>query len=290
MIENPKTLPHELNYAGRCVNSRYFKFRGPPDGYDLMARDWDTAIILDACRHDVFAEESTLDGDLSKEIAPGSNSRRFIQETFKGRSFHDTVYVSGNPFTPILDDDTFYDVKLDETWSDRSSEAPPEQITDAAIDVHEEYPNKRVIVHYMTPHRPYISNEFQYIEDRIECLRGLGGAVLRSATWDEVRAAYRANLRLVLEHVEELLEYVQGKVVVTADHGEMLGERARPIPVRVYGHPRYCYIPELVEVPWFEIENGERREVREEPPVGSVDVDEEARKERLQALGYLEEA
>lgn len=286
VIENPRKTPHALRYIGKRLNYRHFKYLTTHNGNDLMARDWDTAIILDACRYDFFAEECTLEGELTKAISPASSSYGFISETFKGRTFHDTVYVTGNPFTTVLNDDTFHDVELDEAWDGREQEAPPGRVTSAAIDAHREYPNKRIIVHYMTPHSPYIADGYGHVDDEIgNCL---GVSYLKDTTWSEVRAAYRANLRLVLEHVGELLEAIQGKVVVTADHGEMLGERMRPIPVRVYGHPRGCYLPELVEVPWLEIENGPRREVRAESPVGSLDVDEETKEERLRALGYLD--
>lgn len=287
IIENPRSAPLALKHVAKRLNYYYFQYHGPPDSDDLMAADWDTAIILDACRYDVFAEECTLDGNLSKAISPATNSHGFISETFKGETFHDTVYVTGNPFTTILEDDTFHDVKLDEAWDGRSEEAPPERITTAAIDAHREHPDKRIIVHYMTPHSPYIADGYEHVDDAIGSWQSVN--YLQGTTWDEVRAAYRANLRLVLEHVEELLESIEGKVVVTADHGQILGERTRPIPVRVYGHPARYYVSGVLDVPWFEIKKGERRDVQAELPVGSIDVDEETRERRLQALGYVEE-
>lgn len=49
---------------------------------------------------------------------------------------------------------------------------------------------------------------------------------------NDLRRAYRENLIIVLEHVTrlcyELLHYKPaGQIVITADHGELLGEKGR---------------------------------------------------------------
>ncbi|WP_227374919.1 hypothetical protein [Haladaptatus halobius] len=38
-------------------------------------------------------------------------------------------------------------------------------------------------------------------------------------------------------------------VVVSADHGEFLGERLFPTPVQIYGHSDGVYMEEFVKVP-----------------------------------------
>jgi len=48
----------------------------------------------------------------------------------------------------------------------------------------------------------------------------------------EVWEAYIENLHVVLPHVEDLMTSLEGKTVVSSDHGNMVGERARPIPIR----------------------------------------------------------
>lgn len=277
----------EVNYLGRRANQLVGARTGPPDGYRLMERDWDTAVILDACRYDTF--ESTYDlgvGELSKAVAPGSESREFFQRTFRGRTYHDTVYVTGNPYITILPSDTFHAVTLDDAWNEAGTEAPPERITAAALEAHEAYPTKRVIVHYMTPHRPFIAPDARHVDEKVGNWRGMYWPERTSR--EAVRTAYRRNLELVLEHVTELLESVDGKVVVTADHGELLGERIRPIPTRCYGHHPSLYVPQLTEVPWLEVPSEDRRTVEAEPPAEELSVEEEARTKRLRALGYVE--
>ena len=69
-----------------------------------------------------------------------------------------------------------------------------------------------------------------------------------------LRNAYKENLEVVLESVAELLEHVSGNILITADHGEYLGENGR------YGHGLVPRRPPIVEVPWLIIENEKSRE------------------------------
>lgn len=58
---------------------------------------------------------------------------------------------------------------------------------------------------------------------------------------------YEKNLHLVLKHISQLIKKLPGKTVVTADHGDLLGEGG------VYGHPAGRRDRLLVEVPWLEV-------------------------------------
>lgn len=70
-------------------------------------------------------------------------------------------------------------------------------------------------------------------------------SVRRSMGVEGLRRAYTENLRLVLDRFSVLLSSLQGRVVVTADHGELLGEGGR----FSHGHGRRERL--LLEVPWF---------------------------------------
>jgi hypothetical protein len=59
---------------------------------------------------------------------------------------------------------------------------------------------------------------------------------------------YEENLRIALESVAELIPELDGRVVVTADHGEAFGEEG------VWEHHVETHIPPLMEVPWLEVE------------------------------------
>lgn len=102
--------------------------------------------------------------------------------------------------------------------------------------------------------------------------------------------AYRENLEAVLPAVERLLSELDGRTVVTADHGQLFGERLFSIPIRKYGHPPGLYPEELVKVPWHVFDEGPRREIvsEERPGKSSRDTeDEELARERLRDLGYV---
>lgn len=97
---------------------------------------------------------------------------------------------------------------------------------------------------------------------------------------------YEHNLNEALPHVEELVESLGGKTVVTSDHGHHLGERASPIPIKEIGHPRGVFTRTLVDVPWLVIDTEERRDVTKEATAEGSRIDEDEVKDRLKALGY----
>lgn len=76
----------------------------------------------------------------------------------------------------------------------------------------------------------------------------IGAAVLEVGD-EGLREAYEHNLRQVLKQISNLKEKLPSskKIIVTADHGEFLGEDGR------YGHRRGERDSILVEVPWFRV-------------------------------------
>lgn len=272
----------------QSINQRYHArtYNNNNNGYDLINADWDTAIILDACRYDTFADCNRYDGDLVKKTAVGSESREFFKSTFKGKDFHDTVYVTGNPYITILDDDTFHNTYVDQAWNIAGTAAAPDRMTDVAIKAHKSHPNKRIIVHYMQPHLPIVAPGYDDINDDI---RYYGGDYFPCGdlTVESLYDAYEANLRYVLDHVDDLLADIQGKVLITSDHGELMGERQSPIPIKGFDHQEQLYVDGLMNVPWITVDNGSRRYITSDDPVGKIDIDEQDRRDQLRSLGYL---
>jgi len=64
---------------------------------------------------------------------------------------------------------------------------------------------------------------------------------------ERLKDAYRDNCERVLNEASKLIESTAGKVIVTSDHGDLLGEGGR------YGHPGGDSHSVLKEVPWLEI-------------------------------------
>lgn len=276
------------------VNNAIFRLHHG-EGVRVMEEDWDTLILLDACRYDMFADRVPFEGELKSRISLGSTSEEFLRQNFEDSEHHDTVYVNANVYFPKVGLDqnrTFYSVidLLDE-WDEDLEIAHPNTVTEAAREAHEQFPNKRVIVHYMQPHIPFIGEKGRKITEQV----GNRNAWVpfrngnRPLSIEELWTGYNENLDLVFDYVEELLNEIDGKVVISADHGNMVGERQGPVPTkRIFGHPWGVYSEELVKVPWF-VMDGERRTITPEPPTTEQDTDshsEDLIDQRLRTLGY----
>lgn len=285
-------------YAPIELNNVLFRLRN--DSCTLvMAEDWDTLVLLDACRYDMFEERIDIEGDLQSRVSAGSTSEEFLERNFGDGTYHDTVYVNTNPYLSKLglDEGTFHAVVdlLDE-WDDELETVRPETVTSAALDAHDRYPNKRLIIHFMQPHIPFIGEMGREItakgwDRNVAGLAGKtvwqqlrdGGDIDASRVWD----AYCENLDLVLSQVRVLLEELDGKSVISSDHGNMVGERLTPIPSRKkYGHFYGVYTSELVRVPWHMIDADERRTITTDPPVDGQTRTDDVVERRLDALGY----
>ncbi|MFW6435206.1 MAG: hypothetical protein ACOCY1_02395 [Halovenus sp.] len=269
----------------------------------MVAEDWDTLIVLDACRYDLFAERADLPGTLRARDSRAAHTSEFILGNFHERDLTDTVYVTASPILqrgyPEKYDPNFHaivNVWEEDGWDDEHNSVHPETMVEWALEAAETYPDKRLIVHFMQPHYPFIAADTKLdkesVPDPTEITTDVWHEMMvKSADADPeaVVDAYRANFDLVVPYVRELLDALSGKTVVTSDHGNMLGERSWPLPVSEWGHPPGVYTEQLVRVPWLEYESGPRRTVVAEPPEDDVeDVTSDVVRDRLRQLGYAE--
>lgn len=305
LLSNPRRLLGAAHFLGSEVNRRLL-YRKSPEGVRVLDETWGNLLILDACRYDVFAEHHPFQkGRLEKRRSLGSDSWGFIQRNFAGEKYHDTVYISANPFTRTIPDGTFHAVHnlLKKYWDGDAGTVRPEAVVDMTRSLANRYDDKRLIVHFMQPHFPPIGPTAEQIDSAgiVELdedqnplwspeergiwtlLRFNDPAVTVDAAWE----SYLENFSIVCDHVKILLEELSGRSVITADHGNLFGEWTGPIPARAYGHPRDLFVDELVEVPWYIVE-GERRQTSSDPPVAVDKVDETIMKDRLASLGYRE--
>jgi len=281
------------------------------DQYTLIWNtNWKYLIILDACRYDyfekVYKDYGTLrSGKLKRAISPGSSTTEWLEAIFQGRECKYVIYISANPYVnskglpyrgfnpkPIIS--RFYRVidVWDWGWNEELSTVHPKEVNKAVLITKRLYPDKRLIIHYIQPHFPYLSlaqegikiAELRIYRERgptatrfIDKVRGfirwkiflklMGDRGLKLAFklvgkpleyneliahklgMEGLRRAYEENLKLVLSYVDKLVPHLKGKglVIITADHGELLGERG------LFDHPERVRVPELVEVPWLEI-------------------------------------
>lgn len=297
-LKNPKRLRGEMRKICYKINRRIHSL-SPKQGVSVMDEDWDNLIILDGARYDMFKEVSDLEGDLTKRISRGSTSSEFITENFVGHSYHDTVYITANPYYELIENGVFHDViPLLDRWDRELQTVLPSEVVSAANEANSDYPDKRLIIHFMQPHIPFIGEKGQSIgadgwttgidnEEGISTWNLLMYEYDCNFTPEEAISAYSENHEIAIEHAHSLSKNLVGKTVLTTDHGNMIGERMSPIPARAYGHITGLREPGLVNIPWQTLSHDNRKRIKPEPPETEISkMSEEERKKRLEALGY----
>lgn len=287
-----------------------------PIGTNVYEREWDVLVVLDGCRTDLMGEVAPahqLGGDVRSIWSVGSTSREWLAKTFSP-AYRDeiakTAYVTANPYTDDIlspgtpeDNDSPFNpanwqsadrsefASVEEVWQngwdDELGTVPPRAVTDSGIAAARKADPDRLILHYMQPHQPFVparkrarspegdGGEPPWLDQN--CWRALrDGAVTREELW----SAYRENLSYVLEDVDLLRSNVDAeRVVLTADHGNALGEWG------MYGHPNGFVHPSVKRVPWVETSANDTGDY--EPEVAETGAHEQSVDERLESLGYL---
>lgn len=243
----------------------------PHEGVHVVEEEWDTLVVMTGCRYDVFEEVNDIDGMLSKKRSQGTSLVEWLTVNFPDY-YDDIVYVSGNPrissehfeqssgsFRGI---DHFHEVVdvAHEAWNDERNTVPPAAVTEAALQARDAHPNKRLIVHYLQPHAPWIGDpeivgddlgiSYASPSEWFERSGELGpwgefGLAAEMYSLTHLYDAYVGNVQIVLGEISTLVSHLDGKTVVTSDHGEAFGEKF------IIEHPPEVYIDELVEVPWL---------------------------------------
>jgi hypothetical protein len=201
----------------------------------------------------------------------------------------------------------FYDtISLLEEWDKETQTIKPDKVRQAAVEAANNYPNKRLLIHFLQPHAPFLGSTAESIRRRTgKTIGGLDpgreytnmdSKEIKTASYrdilkegierDEVRTAYRETLECVIEECQLLEKSLPGKTALTSDHGELLGERLYPFGPRQWEHPGNIRTEELCVVPYMEFSYEHRKEVRIEPPVEDESVNEDIVDRRLRSLGY----
>lgn len=229
---------------------------------NVLEREWDNLIILDACRYDLF-EEFIEEYQADSIYSVGSSSSEFIRETFSDADLKDVVLLTANPhfhtsqFQDLVGkkpEEVFYTVyHLYEThWSETEGTVVPKDVNKAALSAKKLFPDKKLIIWYMQPHFPFLNSDVAGAplgtEAQDECIRSVwgrasAGKISREKLWRE----YGKNLDIVFEKVVELDKKLEGKTVVTSDHGNLVGE------ANLFGHPTALPVKSLHKVPWLEL-------------------------------------
>jgi hypothetical protein len=295
-LSQPQYILRELD---RLYYTKLRRWSYNKNGIDIFQQDWDNLLILDACRFDLFEEVADLPGQTGAVQSRGSATKEFLRGNFDGQVASDTVYVTASPMLYRQRDSIdveFHDVVnvwKEQGWNEQYRTVMPETMGQATLEAAERFPDKRLLVHFIQPHYPFIgpTGEKHFNNARLNFQWGDVASGELELSEDVLRRAYRENLEAVLPTVEHLCKTLSGRTVVTADHGQMFGKRIFPIPVRTYGHPSGLYSEELVKVPWHVFEGEHRREITAEDQSEQTESrheDEELARERLRDLGYVQ--
>jgi hypothetical protein len=258
--------------------------------------DWDLCIVLDACRWDLWRDVTGVGRPV---WSVGSVTTEWLSNTFRPDDVADTTLVSASPHARSVFEQR--DWLTDQSaapvpYPDNPAAEPSDfggyrpvfeghagahgvvepdrmaRLTAAAADESE----GRVVAHWLQPHEPFVAPDAEIV----------GGAALADNVWSELESgdvseravwqSYQANLEHALEYVREVVAHVDGRVLVTSDHGNAFGEWGQ------HGHPAFWPQPAVRRVPWWLTDGGGR---------GQLDTDVSAdgatnREIQLAALGY----
>ena len=296
-------------------------------GERVLDHEWKNLIILDDCRVDAFSKawrEFGFKGTLRECVTRGTDTRSFLLENFAGAYHSDVVYVTANPNVSTVVPDRFFKIipVWRNGWNDEYDTVLPETMYEYALDASRRFPDKRLIIHFLQPHIPFIDlpedarNSFRVLPDVLRKPQANASKTSSDTEspfsvylppWDSnwylfelslgnerIRELYQRNLSHALPYVKKLLDELPGKSVVTSDHGEAIGEPLHPlIPFRVYGHPPGVRMKCLTRVPWFvSVPSTQGPHGPPDLPAHGDETehevdDEKVVEERLRSLGYV---
>lgn len=268
----------QLKYHLAYPLHRMYVSSSTEESVRLMDEAWDVLVVLDACRADLFEEVTNLSTfEEYKRVNSGASStREWVNQQFTSDAWDDTVYISGQPVPAKALQSPFH--AFLEPWRDTPADVlatPPELIAETALDAAERYPDKRLLVHFFQPHFGP-PETLELLENFSGDVQHVWEALSKGIVDDEtVWQTYQENLESVLPVVDQLVDSLDGRVVITSDHGNLFGSRIRPFSFEEVGHPRGLRHPDLVEVPWAVV-SGADRDRRDTAAIDS----------QLSALGY----
>lgn len=238
--------------------------------------EFDTVILLDACRWDYYVK--------FRESPPGwvlgNTTGESIPEMFPGY-YVNTVFVSGNPLinskktlTQFFNRDyraKDHFIKIDDVWlwgwekiAGKGFDGEEVVVETTApwniVEATEKWQRKgyKTVIHFMQPHGPFIGKYKSKVGEHIN----MRSQVIEDGRKDhgywmndisKLRTAYYYNLKEVLKWA---LSCVNGKTIITADHGEGLGVELDALNLLTgqyerktfEGHPATKFVGEVEEL------------------------------------------
>jgi len=206
------------------------------DQYDLIHNtDWDTLIILDACRPEFFKKINKFQGEFQKCRSRAHHTWLWLEQNFP--DYYDWTYFTAHPYVmpKVFKGQRFQACEhfrkivpiWASHWNDKLGTVHPDNVG----KVVSETPYDKAIIHYIQPHGPWIGKPNMWLSPwtlwQHDKFKVMGDWIAAKLKPDPkfMRRCYKDNLRLVLGSVKKYLPHFKGKIVITTDHSEMLGEK-----------------------------------------------------------------
>ena len=260
----------------------------------IWDEDWDLLVILDACRPEWMvgvADDYDFINNVDTIHSVGSHSKEWITKTFDDKysqTLSDTIYITGNHYADNIDEsklEAFETAHNYGGWAYDSASPPANVITDLAVQAARDNNWERCVVHYMQPHKPFFTKTESRGDFSVQEW-SLGYQPYRNLfseniSREQLNNSFQSNLNYVLNEVELLLENVDAPdVVLTADHGQALGEDG------LWDHTIGVKHPSMRRVPWVETTAFDEHTL-DPGDYDKSQYDEELVESNLRDLGYM---
>lgn len=284
-------------------------------GIKILEKDWKYMFICDACRYDMFRDTHDIGGELTSIRSRGGETGEFHKNNFVDDEYDDIVYVSATPRSNKFIRERVYEYipVWEQEWDEETGLVPAERMEAYCIEAINQYPNKRVICHFLQPHLSIQTSEgvsgadqINFNKDKSVLKKFSEGKISRqfpgSSPWilyqegyasqDELWELQKQKLDKFYQVVENILPYCEESTVITSDHGNCYGEKLHPqLPWRIYEHPKNLNHQDLRTVPWLQVDLSQYTEKTAEysSTTNQSEITEDVAKERLRDLGYINE-
>ncbi len=251
----------------------------------ILDRDWDVLLLLDACRYDYFEILCPFKGKLTPFDIGCNGTKKYMQMNFSSPECSDVVFVNHLILFPEWVNTSLFHAVIDAhniCWNQDYGTVLPEDNSRVGLETINKYPDKRIVIHYSQPHDPFLDRNttiikrkthkqivyrnsrtawaakrlnslknifppmpFWYIEKVFGSSAGIG-EIYFSEGFAGLKKSYEYNTIRALNSMKKIVDIRDKKVVITSDHGKMLGEGF------MYSHGYWT--PKVVTtVPWFEV-------------------------------------
>lgn len=202
---------------------------------------WKYLIILDCCRYDYFIKNWKYN-KVYEVISPASTTVQWLKWTFP--DYYDYSIFSCNPYIGNKKYKKWsYNVYEHfknviclwyDQWDERYSTVLPETVYKYCI----RNAVPRSIIWFLQPHSPYIDLEVKKTTDdfvnwnpKFNPIDWSEDNYIDKYTIEQIKGFYENNLKYVIPYVLKLIEILEKPIIITSDHGELLGEYG------LIGHP-----------------------------------------------------